>query len=66
MTETVMENTMSVLKTIALVKKVKNADLCSDACTADATCMYYKWMAKKKFCYLLALEYVAKNGMSTS
>jgi len=66
MTEVIMADTQSVLKTLAVKKKVKNANICSDACTADATCQYYKWMAKKKTCFLLALDYVPKTGMSTS
>ena len=67
MTDVIMEDTMSILKTIAVKKKVKNPDLCADACsTKSPSCHYYKWMAKKKLCYLLMLDYVPKNGMNTS
>ena len=67
MTDVIMEDTMSILKTLAVKKKVKNPDLCADACSTESpSCHYYKWMAKKKLCYLLMLDYVPKSGMNTS
>ena len=66
MMDMIMEDTKSALTTIDVKKKVKTADACSDACTANVSCQYYKWLAKKKICYLLALDYVPTTGMSTS
>ena len=66
MTETILENTMSVLKNIQVIKKVKNANICSEKCSLSNDCQYYKWMAKKKMCYLMKLSTKTKKGMSTS
>jgi len=66
MTETILENTMSVLKNIQVIKKVKNANICSEKCSLSNDCQYYKWMAKKKMCYLMKLSTKNKKGMSTS
>jgi len=66
MTETIMENKMSVLKNLKVIKKVKNANKCSEQCSLSNDCQYYKWMAKKKMCYLMKISMKTKKGMSTS
>ena len=67
MSDEIMEDTMSALRTLAVKKKVKNADHCAEACSIKSPfCHYYKWMAKKKLCYLLTLDYFSKAGMNTS
>jgi len=66
MTETIMKNKMSVLKNVKVHKKVRNANLCSAKCSLHNDCQYYKWMAKKKMCYLMKLAVKTKRGYSTS
>ena len=65
--DVIQKNKISVLKTIKVMKWVWTANLCAQACsTKYVMCQYYKWMAKRKMCYIMAFRYVRKNGMSTS
>jgi len=66
MTETIMKHTMSFLKILKKHTKVKNANLCSAKCSLSNDCQYYKWMAKKKTCWLMKLSTKTRRGYSTS
>jgi len=66
MTENIETNKMSVLKNLKVLKKIKNAKLCAAKCSEENDCHYYKWMAKKKTCYLMKVAMKPKKGMSTS
>jgi len=66
MGEGIQTNMQSILKTIQVIKKVKNANICSAKCSLSNDCHYYKWFAKKKTCYLMALAYKTKKGFSTA
>jgi len=63
---TILEGKKSILKTVKLIKQVKKANLCSDECTAHNSCMYYKWSAKKKMCWLMELSTKSQKGFSTA
>jgi len=64
--ETIKTNQQSILKNVKTLKKVKTAKICSEKCSAHNSCMYYKWMAKKKMCWLMELAYKKKKGFSTA
>merc|ERR1712128_138086 len=66
MGDTIMKNKQTILKNLKVIKKVKKADDCSDKCTDSNDCQYYKWLAKKKMCYLMKLSTKTKKGYSTA
>merc|ERR1712128_280378 len=66
MGDTIIKNKQTILKNLKVIKKVKKADDCSDKCTDSNDCQYYKWLAKKKMCYLMKLSTKTKKGYSTA